>query len=144
MALTKEQWNEQLAVLTRQQELLIARPNPKKESFYNGTCDRYQHPVLTAAHAPIMWRYDLCCDDNPNLQEGLGVNAVMNSGVICLNGKYCLYASSDTRLHVASTTIEKLMDYTFNTPEDPRRSVDCVKQRCDLIDKNLKNGAISI
>lgn len=397
MAFTKEQWNEQLAVLTRKQELLIARPNPKKESFYNGIYDRYEHPVLTAAHAPILWRYDLSYDDNPNLQERLGVNAVMNSGAIYLNGKYCLiarvegsdrksffavaesdkptegfkfrdypillpdtcpeetnvydmrvtqhedgwiygvfcseskdtssndlsaavaqagivrtkdlmnwerlpnliskspqqrncclhpefvdgkyafytrpqddfiqtgsgggvcfalceditnpvlcteekvispriyhtltevkngagavpiktpkgwihiahgvrntaaglryviyvfatdlkdpskliaspsglfiaphgfervgdvsnvcftngciikddnvyiyYASSDTRLHVASTTIEKLMDYTFNTPEDPHRSVDCVKQRCDLIDKNLKNGAKSI
>ncbi len=50
---------------------------------------------------------------------------------------YIYYASSDTRLHVATTTIEKLVDYVFNTPADPLRSVDCVKQRCDFIDKNL-------
>ena len=50
---------------------------------------------------------------------------------------YIYYASSDTRLHVASTTIEQLMDYTFNTPSDPLRSADCVKQRCELISKNL-------
>ena len=47
-------------------------------------------------------------------------------------------SSSDTRLHVAATTIDKLMDYTFNTPSDPLRSVDCVKQRCELIRKNLE------
>ena len=92
MAFTKEQWNGQLAVLTRQQELLLNRHNPKKESFYNGIYDKYQYPVLTAAHAPIIWRYDLCYEDNPNLQERLGVNAVMNSGAIYLNGKYCLIA----------------------------------------------------
>ncbi|MDE6729068.1 MAG: glycosidase, partial [Oscillospiraceae bacterium] len=57
---------------------------------------------------------------------------------------YIYYASSDTRLHVASTTIEKLMDYTFNTPEDPLRSVDCVKQRWNLIDKNFENGAAGL
>ena len=51
---------------------------------------------------------------------------------------YIYYASSDTRLHVASTTIEKLLDFAFNTPADPLRSVDCVKQRCELIDKNLE------
>ena len=51
---------------------------------------------------------------------------------------YIYYASSDTRVHVAATTIDKLVDYTFNTPSDPLRSVDCVKQRCELIEKNLK------
>lgn len=51
---------------------------------------------------------------------------------------FIYYASSDTRLHVAKTTIEKLTDYVFNTPEDPLRSVDCVKQRCELISKNLE------
>lgn len=51
---------------------------------------------------------------------------------------YIYYASSDTRLHVATTTIEKLVDYTFNTPQDPLRSPDCVKQRCELIAKNLE------
>lgn len=92
MALTKEQWNEQLAVLTERQEQLLARPNSKKENFYNGIYDRYENPVLTAAHAPLIWRYDLCYDDNPNLQERLGVNAVLNSGAIYFDGKYCLVA----------------------------------------------------
>lgn len=51
---------------------------------------------------------------------------------------YIYYASSDTRLHVAATTRERLMDYTFNTPSDPLRSADCVKQRCELIKRNLE------
>ncbi len=62
-----------------------------------------------------------------------------NGAIVLENGDvYIYYASSDTRLHVASTTIDKLMDYTFNTPSDPLRSVDCVKQRCELITKNLE------
>ena len=67
-------------------------------------------------------------------------NVVFTNGAIARdNGEvYIYYASSDTRLHVAATTIDKLIDYVFNTPEDPLRSVDCVKQRCDLISKNLE------
>ena len=65
--------------------------------------------------------------------------AFTNGAIVRENGDvYIYYASSDTRLHVASTTIDKLMDYTFNTPSDPLRSVDCVKQRCELISKNLE------
>ncbi len=48
------------------------------------------------------------------------------------------YGASDTRLHVAGTDIERLTDYVFNTPSDPLRSADCVKQRTELISKNLK------
>ena len=67
-------------------------------------------------------------------------NVVFTNGAIVReNGDvYIYYASSDTRVHVASTTVEKLMDYTFNTPSDPLRSVDCVKQRYELISKNLE------
>ncbi len=67
-------------------------------------------------------------------------NVVFTNGAIARdNGDvYIYYASSDTRLHVATTTIDKLVDYVFNTPEDAMRSVDCVKQRCELIEKNLE------
>ena len=62
-----------------------------------------------------------------------------NGAIVRENGDvYIYYASSDTRLHVATTTIDKLIDYTFNTPEDPLRSVDCVAQRCEFIKKNLE------
>ena len=67
-------------------------------------------------------------------------NVVFTNGAIAReNGDvYIYYASSDTRLHVATTTIDKLVDYVFNTPEDPLRSVDCVAQRCAFIKKNLE------
>lgn len=78
----------------------------------------------------------------PHGEERVGdvSNVVFTNGAIVReNGEvYIYYASSDTRVHVASTTVEKLMDYTFNTPSDPLRSVDCVKQRYELISKNLK------
>ncbi len=67
-------------------------------------------------------------------------NVVFTNGSI-LNDKgeiFIYYASSDTRLHVATTTVDKLMDYVFNTPTDPHRSVLCVKQRRELIERNLK------
>ncbi|MCL2254946.1 MAG: glycosidase [Lachnospiraceae bacterium] len=66
-------------------------------------------------------------------------NVVFSNGAIALeNGEvYLYYASSDTRLHVATTTIERLLDYTINTPPDPLRSVACVAQRIDLINRNL-------
>lgn len=66
-------------------------------------------------------------------------NVVFSNGAIEHDGKvFIYYASSDTRMHVATTTVEKLIDYTFNTPSDPHRSPDCVKQRCELIKKNLE------
>lgn len=67
-------------------------------------------------------------------------NVVFTNGAIADDDGqlYIYYASSDTRLHVASTTVEKMLDYAFNTPADPLRSRDCVAQRCDLIDRNLE------
>ncbi|OPJ58277.1 glycoside hydrolase family 130 protein [Clostridium oryzae] len=66
-------------------------------------------------------------------------NVVFTNGAIEKDGKvYIYYASSDTRLHVATTTVERLIDYAFNTPADGLRSVDCVKQRVALIKKNLQ------
>ena len=66
-------------------------------------------------------------------------NVVFTNGAIAReNGDvYLYYASCDTRMHVATTTIDKLEDYLFSTPEDPLRSADCVKQRCNLIEKNM-------
>ena len=65
---------------------LVARKNQKSD-FYNGIYDRYQYPVLTREFAPVHWRYDLNEETNPYFEERLGINAVMNSGAIELNGK---------------------------------------------------------
>ena len=65
-------------------------------------------------------------------------NVVFTNGAIARdNGEvYIYYAASDTRLHVASTTVDRLLDFAFHTPADPLRGRDCVAQRCALIDRN--------
>lgn len=78
----------------------------------------------------------------PQGEERIGdvSNVVFTNGTIVRDDGevYIYYASSDTRTHVATTTVDKLMDYTFNTPSDPLRSADCVRQRCELIKRNLE------
>ncbi len=78
--------------LKEKQEKLIARKNVVDESFYNGIYERFQYPVLTRDHAPILWQYDLNEETNPFFEERLGINGVFNSGAIELSGKYYLVA----------------------------------------------------
>ncbi|MGL4192243.1 MAG: glycoside hydrolase family 130 protein [Vibrio sp.] len=65
-------------------------------------------------------------------------NVVFSNGLIARdNGEvFIYYASSDTRCHVLTTTVEQLVDYVINTPEDPLTSAQCVAQRIALIEKN--------
>ena len=67
-------------------------------------------------------------------------NVVFTNGAIAEEDGtvYIYYASSDTRMHVARTSIDRLTDYVFHTPADPLRSADCVRQRCELIENNLE------
>lgn len=53
---------------------------------------------------------------------------------------YIYYGSSDTRTHVAESSIDRLVDYVTNTPPDAGRSTLCVKQRIELIGKNSRIG----
>lgn len=71
------------------QELLLSAKN-EKIAGGNGIFDRYKNPILTAAHAPIIWRYDLDEEANPYLMERIGINATMNSGAIKWKGRYIL------------------------------------------------------
>lgn len=83
--------HERYYVEKEKQEKLLSRKNVKSD-FYNGVYDRYEYPVLTREHIPLTWRYDLNLETNPYFMERLGINAVMNSGAIELNGKYYLVA----------------------------------------------------
>lgn len=71
-----------------------------------------------------------------------------NGAVVKADGELLIYyASSDTRIHVARTTVEKMLDYVLNTPEDPLRSYSCVQIRNKLIGHNLeliKNGKLKL
>ena len=65
-------------------------------------------------------------------------NVLFSNGWIAReNGDlFIYYGSSDTRMHVATSTIDQLVDYVLNTPEDGLRSAASVQQRVDLITKN--------
>jgi 4-O-beta-D-mannosyl-D-glucose phosphorylase len=75
---------------------LIALKN-KKVALGNGIFDRYEHPILTAAHAPLRWRYDFNPQSNPFLQERIGINATFNAGAIKFNHKYVLIVRVEGR-----------------------------------------------
>ena len=81
-------FNERLAWLKDNHRALIEKKNSPIEG--NGIYERWENPILTAAHAPLEWRYDLNRERNPFLMERIGVNATLNSGAIKWNGKYVL------------------------------------------------------
>ncbi|MCF2446332.1 glycosidase [Dyadobacter sp. CY345] len=58
----------------------------------NGIYDRYTHPVLTAAHVPVFWEYDLNPETNPFLMKRFEINATFNAGAIKHDGKYLVVA----------------------------------------------------
>ena len=87
----KSDFFNRLSKLEQEHEALLQKKNGKAE-LGNGIFDRYKNPVLTAAHAPLTWRYDLNFETNPYLQERFGINAVLNAGAIKWDDKYLLVA----------------------------------------------------
>ncbi|MCG2614389.1 glycosidase [Terrimonas sp. NA20] len=92
----------------------------------NGIFKRYKHPILTAKHTPLFWRYDLNPQTNPHLMERFAINAVLNPGAIRRNGKYIIMArveASDRKsfFAIAESTNGvddfKFWDYPVNIPE---------------------------
>ena len=88
--MASDSFQDRLAALRTQHEALVERPNPLDPQWHNGVFERYVFPVVTAAHTPLAWRYDLNPVTNPRLMERMGVNAVFNAGAIALNGKFLL------------------------------------------------------
>lgn len=83
------EFNEKLTQLNHTYQELMCLKN-EQLPLGNGIYDRYQHPVITANHIPLNWRYDFNPLTNPFLQERIGVNATCNAGAIKWNGKYLL------------------------------------------------------
>lgn len=71
-------------------EALVGKKN--EPEYVNGVYERYLNPVLTAAHAPVFWRYDLNRNTNPFCVERFGIHAVFNSGAIKIDDRYVLVA----------------------------------------------------
>ena len=81
-------FDERLKVLVKDHEALIRRKN--RAVYVNGVYERYEYPVLTAAHAPLFWRYDLNEESNPFFMERFGIHAAFNSGAIKWGDKYLM------------------------------------------------------
>jgi len=119
-------------------ERLIARKNQKAD-FYNGIYDRYVDPVLTREHIPVEWRYDLDEATNPYFMERLGVNAVMNSGAVELDGKICLVVrveGNDRKSFFAVAESESGVD-GFRFWEEPVVLPDTCPEETNVYDMRL-------
>lgn len=83
----------------------------------------------------------------PEGEERIGdvSNVVFSNGWIADDDGtvFIYYASSDTRLHVATTTIDQLLDYVMNTAADGFTSAKTVKTLNELIDKNLSGKTVT-
>ena len=119
-------FQEKVNQLFAEHEALISRKNVPVEGG-NGIITRYKYPILTAEHAPVFWRYDLDEKSNPYLMERIGVNAVLNSGAIKLNGKYLLVVrveGNDRKSFFAVAESEngidnfRFWDYPITMPDD--------------------------
>lgn len=82
-------FEERFQRIKSEKERLTETPN-KKLASGDGFCERYMFPVLTAAHVPLFWEYDLNPGSNPYFMKRFGINAVFNAGAIKLSGKYLL------------------------------------------------------
>ena len=88
MTLSKMDWKLKLNLLRKEHEDLLSKKN--HTVYVNGVYERYENPILTAAHAPLEWRYDLDPRTNPFLMERIGIHAAFNSGAIKWGDKYVL------------------------------------------------------
>jgi len=114
-----------IKTLFDQHEGLINQNNTPLKTG-NGIFTRYQSPIITAAHTPVFWRYDLNPETNPFLMERQGVNATFNSGALEFNKKICLVVrvegydrKSFFAIADSETGIDgfKFWDYPITMPE---------------------------
>jgi len=76
--------------LEKEHKTLIEQKNAPQDHAGNGIYERYKNPVVTAAHVPLNWRFDLNEKTNPFLQERIGMNAAFNAGAMKWKEKYLL------------------------------------------------------
>ena len=85
----RHHFSERLAQLNGEHSELVRKPNEPRMPG-NGIFLRYRNPILTAAHTPLFWRYDLDQSSNPFLMERFGINGVFNAGAIKWKDRYAL------------------------------------------------------
>ena len=87
---TSTTFQDRKVALEKEHTLLIEQKNAPQDHAGNGIYERYKNPVVTAAHVPLNWRFDLNEKTNPFLQERIGMNAAFNAGAMKWKGKYLL------------------------------------------------------
>ena len=87
--MNSQTFTERIKEIRAHHEQLLTRTN-QPLTWGNGIYEKYQHPILTAEHTPLEWRYDFSEQDNPSLMQRIMMNAVLNAGAIKLNGRYLL------------------------------------------------------
>ncbi|MBS7233129.1 glycosidase [Flavobacterium psychroterrae] len=87
---TSTTFHDRKVALEKEHNTLIGQKNAPQDTAGNGIYERYKNPVVTAAHIPLNWRFDLNEKTNPFLQERIGMNAAFNAGAMKWNGKYLL------------------------------------------------------
>ncbi|MEP6806645.1 MAG: glycosidase [Flavobacterium sp.] len=87
---TSTTFQDRKVALEKEHNTLIGQKNTPQDTAGNGIYERYKNPVVTAAHIPLNWRFDLNEKTNPFLQERIGMNAAFNAGAMKWNGKYLL------------------------------------------------------
>ncbi|UTN04190.1 glycosidase [Flavobacterium bizetiae] len=83
-------FQDRKVALEKEHTTLIEQKNAPQDHAGNGIYERYKNPVVTAAHVPLNWRFDLNEKTNPFLQERIGMNAAFNAGAMKWKGKYLL------------------------------------------------------
>jgi 4-O-beta-D-mannosyl-D-glucose phosphorylase len=87
--MNSQTFTERIKEIRAHHEQLLTRTN-QPLTWGNGIYEKYQHPILTAEHTPLEWRYDFSEQDNPYLMQRIMMNAVLNAGAIKLDGRYLL------------------------------------------------------
>ncbi len=116
---------------------LISKKNSPLKSI-NGIYERFENPVLTAAHTPLTWRFDFDEKINPFFMERFGINAVFNSGAIKFNNKYILVPrveGADRKSFFAVAESEngidnfKFWDYPIDLPSSDKPETNVYDMR---------------
>ncbi|BEV03625.1 glycosidase [Chryseobacterium gambrini] len=83
-------FNTRFNEVSEEFEKLVTQKNSPEDHAGNGIFTRYKNPVVTAAHAPLEWRFDMDAERNPFFMERFGINAAFNAGAMKWNDKYIL------------------------------------------------------
>lgn len=130
-------FEERFKRIKSEKEQLTGTPNKKLDSG-DGFYERYRFPVLTAAHAPLFWEYDLNPRSNPYFMKRFGINAVFNAGAIKLNGKYLLVVRMEgydrksffaVAESITGTDGFEFWPYPLEMPETPEPDVNIYDMR---------------